>query len=82
MKLEPWLALCRRYAEYYYSYADMVDDFIDEFNIMHHNECTVEDAVRDIGADYDLDCAHSWSLPPCPLSKKELNATCLTEELV
>lgn len=82
MKLEPWLDLCRRYAQHYYGYAGMVDDFIELFTTMHHNESTVQDAVRDIGDDYDLDCAHSWGLPPCPLTRKELDATSLTEELV
>lgn len=79
MTLEPWLALCRRYAKHRYCYEELVDDCMDLFLSLYSAGEHVQDAVDYVGGKYDLTTTDQWDgwggTRTCPLSEGELQAT-------
>lgn len=57
MNYNDWLQLCREYAQYLYSYGDLVDDHGEWFRSFYDNGSTVQNAVEFVGDDLALiDC--------------------------
>ena len=70
-----WLAHCRAYSDYLYSY-DVVSDLPQRFEQSYRLGETVQDAVEEAGSKYCLQRLDEISIfkIPCPLTREQLDA--------